>query len=113
MAIEIMVRTKDGPGGRQRGDIVSVRQLPFKGWGREETLPNYLIVRIDDVDKDGFKDYEGRHLRVNPKDVKSASKRSKYRLNLDTLPKDYAEKRPHLTFSKAIVTADIILRAFE
>lgn len=112
MAIELLVRTTDGPAGRQRGDIVSVKQLPHRGWGEGETLPNYLIVKIDDTDKEGFKDYEGRHLHVNPLDDKSASKRSKYRLNLDVFPKDYAEKRPHLTLTKVVVTADIILRAF-
>lgn len=112
MAIELLVRTTDGPAGRERGDIVSVKQVPHRGWGNGENLPNYIIVRIDDTDKEGFKEYEGRHLRINPNDPKSASKRSKYRLNLDTLPKDYAEKRPHLTLNKTTVTSNAILRAF-
>lgn len=112
MAIELLVRTTDGPAGRMRGDIVSIKQLPHKGWGGEETLPNYLVVRINDVDKVGFKNYEGRHLYINSNDTKSASKRSKYRLDLDTLPKTYAKKRPHLTLNKTIVTSNAILGAF-
>ena len=109
--IQIMVRMFDGPAGRRMGDIVSVRQLPFNGWGKEETLPNYLIIEID-TDKEGFKEYEGRHLHINPLDHKSPSKRSKYMLNLDALPKDYAKKRPHLILSKYTVTSNAILRAF-
>ena len=112
MAIELLVRTTGGPAGRMRGDIVSVRELPFKGWGKGEDLPNYLVVRINDVDKEGFKKYEERHLRINPDDIKSASKRSKYRLDLDNLPKDYAKERPHLTLTKETVTTNAILRAF-
>lgn len=112
MAVELLVRTTDGPAGRMRGDIVSVKLIPNRGWGNGETLPNYLVVKIDDVGKEDFKDYEGRHLRLNPSDFNSVSKRSKYRLNLDVLPKDYAEKRPHLTLNKTAVTSNIILRAF-
>jgi hypothetical protein len=112
MAIELLVRTTDGPAGRMRGDIVSVRQLPFRGWGKDETLPNYLVIRIDNTDKEGFKKYEGRHVRLNPEDPDSPCKRSKYRLDLDTLSKDYAEKRPHLMLIKETVTTNIILRGF-
>lgn len=102
----------DGPGERRSGDIISVKPVPNRGWGNEETLPNYLIIRISDTDKEGFKEYIGRHLHINPLDVKSASKRSKYRLELDTLPKDYAKKRPHLTLNKITVTNNVISRAF-
>lgn len=113
MAIELLVRTKYGPGGRARGDIVSVKSVPNRGWGKGEDLPNYLIIRIDDTDKTGFKKYEGRHVKLDPIDDKSPSKRSKYRLNLDILPKDYAKKRPHLTLTKSIVISDIILNTFK
>lgn len=112
MAVELLVRITDGPAGRMRGDIVSVKSVPNRGWGKGEDLPNYLVVRIDDVDKEGFKEYEGRHLKINPDDPKSANKRSKYRLNLDTLSKDYAEERPHLIVSKTAVIDNVILRAF-
>lgn len=112
MAVELLVRTTDGPAGRRRGDIVSVRQLPFRGWGNAETLPNYLIVRIDDVDKKGFKSFEGRHILLNPDDPKSPSKRSKYRLDIDKLPKKYAKKRPHLVLTKTVAISNAILRAF-
>lgn len=110
--IELLVRTKDGPAGRRKGDIVSVKELPHKGWGNAETLPDYLVIRIDDTDKEGFKQYEGRHQNINPLDSKSASRRSKYMLDIDNLPKDYASKRPHLTLSKNIVTTNAILRSF-
>lgn len=112
MAIELLVRTTDGPAGRMRGDIVSVKPVPNKGWGKGEDLPNYLIIRIGNIDKDDFKKYEGRHLCINLEDINSASKRSKYRLDLDSLPKNHSEKRPHLVFTKQIVFSNIILRAF-
>lgn len=112
MAIELLVRTKDGPAGRQRGDIITVKPVPNKGWGKGEDLPDYLIIEIEDIDKEGFKEYEGRHVKLNPLDVKSASKRSKYRLDLDSFSKDYTEERPHLTLNKKTVTDNAILRAF-
>ncbi len=114
--IQIMVRMKDGPAGRQRGDLIAVEPVPNKRWSegrsREETLPNYLIIEVNDTDKEGFKEYEGRHLHVNPLDEKSASKRSKYRLNLDNLPQNYAAKRPHLTLNKIAVTTNAILKSY-
>ena len=112
MSIELLVRASDGPGGRRKGDIVSVKQVPHRGWGKDEDLPNYLIVRIVDVDKKGFKKYEGRHIQLNPLDPNSPSKRSKYRLNLDILPNNYAVKRPHLTLNKRTITSNAILKAF-
>jgi len=112
MNIELLVRTKDGPAGRLKGDIVSVKQVPHRGWGREETLPNYLIIRVKGVSKEGYKEYEGRHLKVNPDDIESARKRSKCRLNLENLPQNYAEKQPHLILEKITVTDNTILRAY-
>lgn len=114
---QIMVRMLDGPGGRQRGDIIAVESVPNKRWGigrsRAEDLPNYLIIEIVDTDKEGFKEYEGRHVKLNPLDDKSPSKRSKYRINLDNLPQNYTKERPHLVLTKAEVTSNAILRAFE
>ena len=114
--IQIMVRMFEGPGGRQRGDIIAVEPVPNKRWGigrsRDENLPNYLIIEINDTDKEGFKEYKGRHLHINPNDIKSASKRSKYRVDLDNLPKKYAKERPHLTLNKTTVVSNAILRAF-
>ena len=112
MAIELLVRTTDGSAGRMRGDIVSVKQVPHKGWAKGEDLPNYLIIRIGDINKDDFKEYEGRHLHINSLDINSASKRSKYRLDLDSLPRNHSEKRPHLVFTKQTVFSNAILRAF-
>ena len=113
MAIELLVRTTDGPAGRQKGDIISVKQVPHKGWGNGETLTNYLIIRIDNTDKRGFKNYEGRHVVLNPKDPDSPCKRSKYRLDLDNLSKKYAKEKPHLIVSKNTIVDNAILRAFE
>lgn len=114
--IQIMVRMKDGPAGRRRGDIIASEDVPNNRWGvgrsRDEDLPNYLIIEIDNTDKEGFKGYEGRHENINPLDTKSASRRSKYMLDLDNLPKNYATKRPHLTLTKTTVTSNAILRAF-
>lgn len=114
MTIELLVRTKDGSAGlRQRGDIVSVKQVPHRGWGNGENLPNYLVVRIEDANLDtAMKVYAQRHVKLNPLDDKSPTKRSNYRLNLDTLPKEYAKERPHLTLNKTTVTSNAILRAF-
>lgn len=114
MSIEVKVRANDGPLGRMRGDILFAKQLPHthQGWGKEEGRPAHLIVRIDGIDLADFKPFEGRHISINPDDPKSASKRSKYRLNLDNLSQDYAEKRPHLIISKDTLTTNAILRAF-
>ena len=51
MAVEILYRLFDGTGGRKKGDIVTVKPAPHRGWGKGEGLPNYGILKIDDVDK--------------------------------------------------------------
>lgn len=113
MAIELLVRTTDGPAGRMRGDIVTIKELPHRGWGKDEDLPNYLVIRIDNINLDTEMDvYAKRHVQLNPQDIKSPSKRSNYHLDLDTLPKDYAKERPHLTLNKTTIVANAILRSF-
>jgi len=113
MEIELLVRIADGSAGRMRGDIVSMKKLPHRGWGNGENLPNYLVIRISDITLDTAMDiYAQRHVELNPLDLKSPSKRSNYRLDLDALPKEYAKERPHLTINKNTVINNAILRAF-
>lgn len=93
ISLECLVRKYDGPGGRRAGDIVSVKQLPNKGWGKGEGLPNYVIIKITDIGLGDFKQYKGRHVLIDDKDPNSERVRSKYRFDLTTLP-NYSEISP-------------------
>lgn len=90
LSVECLVRKYDGPAGRRAGDIVSVKVIPHKGWGREEGPPNYVIIKVTDVGFDGLIQYKGRHVLVDDKDPNSLTVRSKYRFDLTTLP-SYSE----------------------
>jgi len=84
MAIEVLFRLKDGPSGRRAGDIVAVKELPHRGWGKEEGPPNYAVVRISDVDKKNFEQYHKRHYTEIIGDSVYGA-RSKFKLNIDAL----------------------------
>ena len=87
MDIEIVVRLKDGPEGRRKGDIIHVRETPFN-WPGIYSPPRYGIVSIKNITKEEFKIYEGRHLPKVPdgKGGEYPAVRSKYRFDLDTMP---------------------------
>lgn len=87
-SIECLVRKYDGPSGRRAGDIVSVKQLPHKGWGKCEGPPDYVIVKIDGVSVKGFSQYHVRHGKLDENDIseKPERVRSRFRFNLDNLP---------------------------
>ena len=87
-SVELLVRTTNGAGGRRRGDIVSMKQIPHKGWGREEGLPNYVIVKIDNITARDFSQYHVRHGKLDENDMseKPETVRSRFRFNLDNLP---------------------------
>ena len=88
MAVELLIRLHDGPGKRRKGDIVSAKALPHRGWGKGEGLPNYTIIRIEDK---GLKDIESFTIRHKPilfdaKGQVIESMRSTYGVNIDALP---------------------------
>lgn len=88
MAVELLVRRFDGPGGRHRGDIVSAKTLPHRGWGKEEGPPNYAIIRIEDKAAKEIESYLKRHVPIlfdaegNP----TKTYRNAFRINIDVLP---------------------------
>lgn len=84
--IEILVRLHDGPGGRCAGDIVSVKELPHRGWGKEEGPPNYMVVKAD-IPMKTFVQYHKRHFIIEDSNG-LWSCRSKYKLDLTQLSKD-------------------------
>jgi len=86
MAVEILIRLKDGPSGRERGDIVSIKPVPNRGWGKGEGPPNYKIIRLETADYRMFKrDYCKRHEAIVDAYGKPiSSRRSKYKMDPDT-----------------------------
>jgi len=114
MAIELLVRLNDGPAGRKRGDIVSVKACPCT-WGYCERPPTFIVIRIENADKNKIQEYKGRHVLLdsNDKSEKPITIRSRYKFNLDKLPKDYKMAAPHLTVAKSIVDAKKIDRRIE
>lgn len=107
---ELLVRKYDGPGGRKSGDIISVKELPHNGWGKGEGPPNYVIVRITDVDEKGIEQYIGRHVPVKESEPHGAKVRSKYRFDLSTLP-NYQGNSVYVT--KIQTTSNLIDRRAE
>lgn len=112
MAVECLVRKYDGGGGRKSGDIVSVKEIPHKGWGRGEGPPNYVIVTVNDTDMRGFERYKGRHHPVDENNPHGKRVRSAYRFNLTTLP-NFTELSSTVTASKTQVVANLIDRKAE
>jgi hypothetical protein len=86
-SVEILVRTKDGPGGRRKGDIVCVKESPAK-WGGKEGPPDYVIVKIPGIKAENFRRYHIRHgkLRNTDPDETAERVRSRYRFDLDNMP---------------------------
>lgn len=84
--IELLVRRFDGSGGRAKGDIVSMKAVPHKGWGKGEGPPNYVIVRIEGVSVKDFSQYHVRHGKLEESD-KPETVRSRFRFDLDSLSK--------------------------
>lgn len=87
-AIELLVRTSDGPGGRRKGDIISMKQIPHVGWGKGEGPPNYVIVKIDNLKARDFAQYHVRHGKLYTSDTSEFPEtvRSRFRFDLDNLP---------------------------
>lgn len=86
MDVEIVVRLQNGLAGRRKGDIIHVRETPFD-WPKTYSLPRYGIVSINDITKEEFKVYEGRHLPEVPdgKGGKYPKVRSKYRFKIESM----------------------------
>lgn len=86
MAVEFLIRLYDGSAGRTAGDIISAKQVPHNGWGKEEGLPNYAIIRITDKDLPAVNTYNQRHYFEIRNTNEEWHARSRYRINLSTLP---------------------------
>lgn len=88
VAIELLVRTKDGPGGRAKGDIINMKVSPAK-WGLDEGPPNYVIVKVEGITFDFKKQYHIRHGKLEESNlsVNAERVRSRYRIDIDKLPK--------------------------
>lgn len=112
MAVDILVRTTDGPAGRKRGDIISAKGTPHNGWGDGENLPNYLVIRINNIKLMNFSDYHKRHEYVNPNDTMFGYRRSRYHLDLDNMPTDYGKGRPHLLLNLNDILPHLIEKAY-
>jgi len=89
MAIEVLVRLKDGPpgSGREKGQIIHVKPYPNKGWGKAEGPPEYGVIRIMDLDYNdpqavAMRDTHDRELRI----------RRRMKLDLSSLPQETQEK---------------------
>lgn len=95
ISLECLVRKYDGPGGRKAGDIITVKQIPHKGWGKGEGLPNYVIIKVTDISLGDFWQYKGRHVLIDDKDPNKGTVRSKYRFDLSTLS-SYSELSPYI-----------------
>ena len=59
MSAELLVMAKDSPfeNGAKRGDVIVVRPDGWV-WGKEECLPNYIVVKLNGVPVEDVKHYE-------------------------------------------------------
>ena len=85
MAVEFLIRLTDGPAGRNAGDIVTLKAVPNSGWGSDEGLPNYCVVRITDATYEQALPYYERHYKT-VKANKNFEARSRYAVNVAALP---------------------------
>ena len=88
MAVELLVRMFDGPGGRKKGDILSPKDVPHGGFGKGEGPPDYAVVRIEDRTAKDIQTYTRRHVPIlfDAKNDVLESYRNVFRLNIDALP---------------------------
>lgn len=113
LSVECLVRKYDGPGGRRAGDIITVKRVPHKGWGREEGLPNYVIIKVIGLSSlADFRQYIGRHVLIDENDTKKETVRSKYRFDLTTLP-SYSELSSTVEVQLFQATVNLIDRRAE
>lgn len=56
---ELLVQAKDSPfeKGAKKGDVIVVRPDGW-GWGKEECLPNYVVIKLEGVPVEDVKHYE-------------------------------------------------------
>lgn len=112
ISVECLVRKYDGPTGRMVGDIVSVKQLPHKGWGIDEGPPNYVIIKVTDVGLADFKQYKGRHILIEDSKPNGERVRSKYRFDLPAL-QGYFELSSKVEVNLAQTVSNLIDRRAE
>lgn len=83
VAVEFLVRTSDGPGGRAKGDIINMKISPAS-WGRCECLPGYVIVKVTGVFVPSISQFHIRHGKLIENDVSATPEmvRSRFRFNI-------------------------------
>lgn len=88
---ELLVQAKDSPfdNGAKKGDIIIVRPDGW-AWGREECLPNYIVVKLPGVKEEDAKKYEQALTKeeiktVNGNSVTSQVLVKKRKYNIDKL----------------------------
>ena len=88
---ELLVQAKDSPfdTGAKKGDIIVVRPDGWK-WGKEECLPNYIVVKIPDIKYDDAKVYEQplyktKTVTIDSKSVEQEVLVKKRKYNIDAL----------------------------
>lgn len=86
MAVELLIRMTDGPGDRLAGNIVSVKAYPNAGWGLEEGLPNFAVIRIEPVTLAQMEQYRKRHDGFTDANRIMWKRRSQYRIDISALP---------------------------
>lgn len=88
MPVEFLVRMHDGPKGRKKGDILSPKDIPHRGYGKGEGLPDYAVVRIEDRTAKDIQRFTQRHVPIlfDAKGDVIESYRNIFRINVDALP---------------------------
>lgn len=93
---ELLVQAKDSPHetGAKKGDIIVVRPDGWE-WGKEECLPNYIVVKMPGVSVEEAKKYEEPLYKVETvtidgksADQEAVAKKRKY--NIDALKVEQA-----------------------
>ena len=118
MAIELLVRAIDSGGGRRRGDIILMEEIPHVAWGPLQGPPNYTRVIISDAEAKDFSQYHVRHGLLDPDENWGTDEnpkwpetiRSRYRFNLDALPTAVDRK---IIIQKDTATENLINRRIE
>lgn len=96
LAVELLVQAKDSPyeTGAKKGDIIVVRPDGWE-WGKEEGLPNYIVVKMPGVSVEEAKVYEQplyktETVTIDSKSVEQEVVAKKRKYNIDALKVEQA-----------------------
>ena len=91
MAVELLVHARDHAKA-QKGFVQTVRnttELTRYPWGRKETLPNYVVIRLIDVNVDDVSEYIKPWLN---------------KVKVELLSQDVLKRRYIFTIAKSLIT---------